>query len=111
MAARNLRASPDWVGGMVRKLPAAGVRVPHVGWNTVRFEHAWSGIPLGYTADYYFDHSYAYHVPGSGKSIGMCRHGEEFSAIIQRDNVIAVQFHPEKSQTAGLRLIEAFLSQ
>ncbi len=101
-----------WIGGQVRMFRGApGVRVPHVGWNTVRFAEAWCDFPAGFAADFYFDHSFAYGEPTHGRAIGICRHGEEFSAIIQRENVIAVQFHPEKSQTAGLRLIENFLRQ
>lgn len=107
--------SPDarglgWIGGQVRRFAGGpGVRVPHVGWNTVRFSQAWGDIPAGFTADFYFDHSFAYGAPRLGTALGLCRHGEEFSAIILRDNIIAVQCHPEKSQTAGLRLIENFL--
>jgi imidazole glycerol-phosphate synthase subunit HisH len=99
-----------WIGGQVRRFTGApGVRVPHVGWNSVRFTQAWGDFPEGFTADFYFDHSFAYGPPRLGTALGVCRHGEEFSAIIRRDNIIAVQCHPEKSQTAGLRLIENFL--
>lgn len=101
-----------WIGGQVQRLAgAAGVRVPHVGWNTVRFLQAWGDFPAGFTADFYFDHSFAYGAPRQGVAVGVCLHGREFSAIIQRANITAVQFHPEKSQTAGLRLIEGFLRQ
>ena len=109
--------SPDvpglgWIGGQVKRFAGApGIRVPHVGWNTVRFEHAWGDFPPGFTADFYFDHSFAYGAPRLGRAVGACQHGQEFSAIIQRDNITAVQFHPEKSQSAGLRMIEGFLRQ
>lgn len=101
-----------WIGGQVRRFTSGpGIRVPHVGWNAVRFAHAWGGFPEGFTADFYFDHSYAYGEPRLGRAIGICNHGHEFSAIIERDNIIAMQFHPEKSQTAGLKVIEGFLRQ
>ena len=105
-------AGLGWIGGQVKRFAGgAGIRVPHVGWNTVRIAHAWGDFPSGFTADFYFDHSFAYGAPRFGRAVGLCQHGQEFSAIIQRDNITAVQFHPEKSQTAGLRLIEGFLRQ
>jgi len=105
-------AGLGWVGGQVKRFAGGpGVRVPHVGWNTVRFAHGWGDFPAGSSADFYFDHSFAYGVPRLGRAVGLCQHGQEFSAVIQRDNITAVQFHPEKSQTAGLRMIEGFLRQ
>lgn len=105
-------AGLGWIGGQVTRLASApGVRVPHVGWNSVRFAHTWGDFPAGFTADFYFDHSFAYGAPRLGRAVGMCQHGQEFSAIIQRDNITAVQFHPEKSQAPGLRMIEGFLRQ
>jgi glutamine amidotransferase len=107
-AARGL----DWMGGHVKRiLPTSGLRVPHVGWNAVRFESAFGGFAIGDEADFYFDHSFAYHEPTTGRTVGRCRHGVTFSAIIERDNIIAVQFHPEKSQSTGLRFIDGFLRQ
>ncbi len=101
-----------WIGGQVRRIASRqGVRVPHVGWNTVRFPGGWSDLQPGFAADFYFDHSFAYGTPRVGEAIGVCVHGASFSAVLRRDNIMAVQFHPEKSQTAGLRLIEGFLRQ
>ncbi len=103
-------AGLGWIGGMIERIPAgAGVRVPHVGWNMVEFEVGCSGFPAGSSADFYFDHSYAYQNPRDGVSVGACRHGARFSAVIRRDNVVAAQFHPEKSQSAGMRFLTGFL--
>jgi glutamine amidotransferase len=85
--------------------------VPHVGWNSVQFEAGFGEFAAGDRADFYFDHSFAYHEPTKGNTVGECRHGVKFSAIIARDNIIAVQFHPEKSQSTGLRFIDGFLRQ
>ena len=89
--------------GRVRRLPP-GVRVPHMGWNTV----AWAGRGHGYTAGipdnayFYFVHSFA---PDLGPdTVGATEHGRTFSAVVARDNVFATQFHPEKSGDVGLRL-------
>lgn len=101
-----------WLGGAVRLIPTGPrVRVPHVGWNTVDFEAAYGAFPAGSSADFYFDHSYAYQRPRSGTVLGGCLHGARFSAVIGRDNITAAQFHPEKSQSAGLRFLQAFLRQ
>jgi glutamine amidotransferase len=101
-----------WVGGPIRRLRGGpGIRVPHVGWNSVRFENAYGSFAAGDAADFYFDHSFAYHDPRSGRTVGFCQHGERFSAIIEAENITAVQFHPEKSQASGLKLLRGFLSR
>lgn len=101
-----------WIGGKIERLTASpGIRVPHVGWNAVQFEHAYGTFAVGAQADFYFDHSFAYRAPRIGSTVGCAAHGEHFSAIVQRDNITAVQFHPEKSQAAGLRFLSAFLTQ
>jgi len=100
-----------WIGGRVSLLPAAPpeVRVPHVGWNDVRFEQAFGSFAAGQSADFYFDHSYAFHAPVHGEVVGTCEHGDRFCALVRRGNLVAAQFHPEKSQDAGLRLLKGFL--
>ena len=101
-----------WIGGEVRRIPSStGIRVPHVGWNAVRFEQGYGDFAPGEAADFYFDHSYAYHSPRYGRTVGVCSHGIEFSAVLERENLTAVQFHPEKSQAAGLRLLSGFLAR
>lgn len=101
-----------WIGGRVVRIPASkGVRVPHVGWNSVRFDVAYGEFSADSRADFYFDHSFAYHDPELGTTIGTCTHGEDFSAAVRRDNITAVQFHPEKSQASGLRFLRSYLQQ
>lgn len=99
------------VGGIVRLMPAArpAVRVPHVGWNEVRFTQRFGAFEAGDAADFYFDHSYAYHDPVHGEVLGTCEHGERFCALVRHGNLVAAQFHPEKSQDAGLRFLAGFL--
>lgn len=102
----------SWIGGSVRRLPSAlGIRVPHVGWNAVEFERPYGEFVVGSTADFYFDHSYAFHQPSQGDTVGECSHGVSFCAVVRRDNIVAAQFHPEKSQSAGARFLAAFLLQ
>jgi len=82
--------------GTVRRLPPT-VRVPHIGWNTVNGDH------------YYFDHSYAVHPADQAIVTGWCDHGERFAARVETGPVLAVQFHPEKSGAAGIRLLESWI--
>ncbi len=101
-----------WIGGVVRPMIAAPpmVRVPHVGWNDVRFEEEFGDFAAGSSADFYFDHSFAYHDPRQGRVLGTCDHGGRFPAALRDGNLVAAQFHPEKSQAAGLRFLAAFLA-
>lgn len=104
-------AGLGWIGGTVRQLQSSppAVRVPHVGWNEVTFEEPFGSFAAGDSADFYFDHSYAFHDPVHGTTLGSCEHGIRFSAIVRRGNLIAAQFHPEKSQEDGLRFLRSFL--
>jgi glutamine amidotransferase len=92
---------------------AAGrrLKVPHMGWNRVKQtgRHAlWSGIDDG--SRFYFVHSY-FPQPGEPELLqGTCEYGLPFTCAVARDNIFAVQFHPEKSQTAGLRLLANFVN-
>jgi glutamine amidotransferase len=100
-----------WMGGTVSAMTAAppAVRVPHVGWNDVRFEEEFGDFAAGDSADFYFDHSFAYRDPRDGRVVGSCDHGGRFAAILRNGNLVAAQFHPEKSQTSGLRFLTGFL--
>jgi imidazole glycerol-phosphate synthase subunit HisH len=87
-----------------------GLKVPHMGWNEVRQARPhplFSGVPDG--ARFYFVHSY-YPQPADGAMIAAtCAYGVTFTCAVARDNIFAVQFHPEKSQTSGLRLLSNFV--
>ena len=98
------------IAGTVRRLdPAPGVRIPHMGWNRLAPRRASSlteGVEDGARA--YFVHSYA--APVSADCVSSCCHGDEFAAIVQRDNVFGAQFHPERSAATGARLLRNFLA-
>ena len=87
-----------------------GLKIPHMGWNEVMHEtpHAlWAGIPA--RSRFYFVHSY-YPAPADASLVaGTCVYGAPFTCAIARDNIFAVQFHPEKSQAAGLQLLSNFV--
>lgn len=103
-----------WIGGSVRKLEKSveqpEIHVPHVGWNEVVFKQPFGLFKPGESVDFYFDHSFAYHSPRLGEEIATTYHGQPFSSLIKRGNLVAVQFHPEKSQAAGMRLLKSFLA-
>jgi len=96
------------IPGVVRRFPK-GLKVPHMGWNQVTHTGdlaIFDGIPSG--AYFYFVHSY-YPEPLDGTlRVATCQYGITFPAAIGRGNLFATQFHPEKSQRWGLRLLENF---
>jgi glutamine amidotransferase len=88
----------------------ARLKVPHMGWNEVvqRQPHAlWSGISDA--ERFYFVHSYFADEAEPALRAGETRYGAAFTSAIARDNIFAVQFHPEKSQTSGLKLLRNFI--
>jgi len=99
------------LSGEVRRFPAgdAACKVPHMGWNQVapvRPHPLFAGIPAG--SYFYFVHSYYVAMGAEGAAATTC-HGLTFVSAVARRNLFATQFHPEKSQQAGLRLLENFL--
>jgi glutamine amidotransferase len=106
-------AGLGWVGGSVRALERSadcGIRVPHVGWNDVVFKHAFGLFRAGEVVDFYFDHAFAFSNVELRRQLATCNHGRTFSAMIRNSNIVAAQFHPEKSQTAGMRLLKSFIA-
>jgi glutamine amidotransferase len=94
--------------GDVDGLEADGLKVPHIGWSPVRWERD-SSLVEGIDSEtpFYFVHSFAPR-PASGDLLGSAAYGARFACAAQRDNVFGVQFHPEKSSAAGLRLLSNF---
>ena len=100
--------------GRVERFPERGadgetLRIPHIGWNTVRFEGDHPMLAKLPAEDaFYFVHSFRVIPTEPGITVGSVHYGERFTAVAAKDNVFAVQFHPEKSQSAGRRLLDAF---
>jgi glutamine amidotransferase len=96
--------------GTVRRFPAAdGLKVPQIGWNAVtfKFDHPLlDGIPGG--SYFYFVHSYYADPAEPGVTLGEAEYGVDFAAIVARDNIVATQFHPEKSADMGLKIYANF---
>lgn len=85
-------------------------KVPHVGWNTIDVVRPSTMFDdVGGGAAFYFTHSFA--APVADTCIGRTRHGETFASVVERANVAGVQFHPEKSGAAGLRMLRNWMSR
>ncbi len=100
-----------WVSGSVKKLDAPGLSLPHVGWNNIRVIKK-SPLLEGINdeVDFYYVHNYYLDPKNSEEAIASTNYGMEFCAVINKDNIYGIQFHPEKSQRAGARLLKNFLS-
>lgn len=97
-----------WIDAQIVRFPDSGLKIPHVGWNNVTFAHPsplFEEIPDN--SDFYFVHSYYFDADDT-YATGICEYGIEFIASVQKDNIFATQFHPEKSQKHGLAIINNF---
>ena len=99
------------LGGAVVPLEANGYKVPHIGWSPVRWEHS-SPLTDGLADEtpFYFVHSFAPRPASEGEVLGTAAYGERFACAVERPPLYGVQFHPEKSSSAGLRLLGNFTS-
>ncbi len=101
-----------WVAGSVNPLSSevsgCNYRIPHIGWNKVRCKKNSSFTAEMEDAYFYFVHSFALNPEDPTIVSGTCLYGEEIVAALEKDNILAVQFHPEKSGEAGLRLLRAW---
>jgi glutamine amidotransferase len=98
------------LAGNVPRFRVSGLKIPHMGWNEVlqQRRHAlWAGIAD--RSRFYFVHSYFPAPRDAGVTAATCVYGMPFTCAVARDNIFAVQFHPEKSQSAGLQLLSNFV--
>jgi imidazole glycerol-phosphate synthase subunit HisH len=96
--------------GVVGPLEANGYKVPHIGWSPVHWQHS-SRLTegLGEETPFYFVHSFAPRPASEGDVLGTVAYGERFTCAVERPPLYGVQFHPEKSSSAGLRLLSNFV--
>ncbi|HEX4096921.1 MAG TPA: imidazole glycerol phosphate synthase subunit HisH [Caulobacteraceae bacterium] len=116
MAARGLEFGETpglgWISGEVRRIEPGDqhLKVPHMGWNaleSVTDHPVFAGLE---GRDVYFTHSFALYPERGQDAAAWTTHGERFAAAVARDNMAGVQFHPEKSQGVGLKLLGDFLA-
>jgi glutamine amidotransferase len=101
-----------WVGGEVVAIEPRDpdLKIPHMGWNEIEPQAAHRLLAgLGTGAHAYFVHSYHFRLADPADLVASTDYGGPLAAVVARDNIVGTQFHPEKSQEAGLRLIGNFL--
>ncbi|HEY6652870.1 MAG TPA: imidazole glycerol phosphate synthase subunit HisH [Solirubrobacterales bacterium] len=96
--------------GVVAPIEANGYKVPHIGWSPVHWEHD-SELTrgLGEETPFYFVHSFAPRPAANGDVLGTAAYGQRFACAVEREPLYGVQFHPEKSSSAGLSLLANFI--
>ena len=104
-------AGLGWIPGRVRMFEMDGLKVPHVGWNDITVQ----GDPplfkgLGSNKEFYFVHSYHFETDEAQVIAATTDYGYDFVAAVHRDNIFGTQFHPEKSQDNGLRVLRNFIA-
>ncbi|PIE13018.1 MAG: imidazole glycerol phosphate synthase subunit HisH [Rhodobacterales bacterium] len=116
MASRGLEYTEtpgfDWIAGDVTRITPSDetLKVPHMGWNDLVLDHphpVFDGVETGQHA--YFVHSYHFKVADPAHRLAHVDYAGDITAMVGRDNMLGMQFHPEKSQSTGLRLIANFL--
>lgn len=105
-----------WIDGAVKKFDHANFRqtthLPHMGWNTIEPTHdstLFDGVDL--RTGYYFLHSYYFSCANDADILATTEYGGRFTSVVQKENIYGVQFHPEKSHQAGIRLLKNFATQ
>ncbi|MDE3017334.1 MAG: imidazole glycerol phosphate synthase subunit HisH [Pseudomonadota bacterium] len=100
-----------WLKGEVAPIVAKGLKIPHMGWNDLTIAHPHPLLEGIMTGDHaYFVHSYYAACRNSGDMLATVSYGQIMAAVVGRGNIMGTQFHPEKSQETGLRLLKNFLS-
>ncbi|MGR3313412.1 imidazole glycerol phosphate synthase subunit HisH [Roseovarius indicus] len=116
MATRGLEYTEtpgfDWIPGTVAAISPSdpSLKIPHMGWNDLVIDHPhpiFEGIETGHHA--YFVHSYQFEVADPAHRLAHCDYAGDVTAVVGRENIVGTQFHPEKSQSTGLRMIANFL--
>ena len=111
MTSTHPTAGLGLIPGEVTRLDAGGLRIPHIGWNEVRFQRRSAiiqGLP-GPGCAFYHVHSFAARPRDAADVVGTTEYGERFATIVARGSVYGVQFHPEKSSADGLKLLRNFV--
>jgi glutamine amidotransferase len=106
-------AGLGWISGEVLRLTPGpdALKIPHMGWNEVTLtrEHPVFARMRSDQLVFYFVHSYHFVAADPETVLGLCEYGRRFTAIVAKDNIVATQFHPEKSQDSGIELLQNFV--
>lgn len=100
-----------WIGGTVRQLQPGAFPLPHIGWNNIDIRQPSPLLEgLDHAPDFYYVHSFAFDAADPADVLATTDYGQQFTGVVGRGNIYGVQFHPEKSQRAGMRLVKNFLA-
>ena len=97
-----------WIDGTIEKLPNENLKMPHMGWNSIRVLNKNLKINPKET-DYYFVHSYYFNCKNKENILAETNYGIDFPSIVNKENIYGLQFHPEKSSDQGLGIIKSFI--
>ncbi|MDA9620702.1 imidazole glycerol phosphate synthase subunit HisH [Pelagibacteraceae bacterium] len=97
-----------WIDGTIEKLPTENLKMPHMGWNSIRVLNKNLKINPKET-DYYFVHSYYFNCKNKENILAETNYGVNFPSIVNKENIYGLQFHPEKSSDQGLDIIKSFI--
>ena len=98
-----------WIEGTIKKLPSTEIKLPHMGWNSIKIVNKNSEIKPAEN-DYYFVHSYYFDCLNKQDVVAETNYGINFASIVNKENVYGCQFHPEKSSNQGLNIIKDFIN-
>jgi glutamine amidotransferase len=102
----------DWISGEVKKMPVGeGLKIPHMGWNSIEVCGGDESLSKFSAKDFYFVHSFYFSCKNKGDILASSKYGDDFPAIIGRDNILGCQFHPEKSSDNGVGFLREFLKR
>ena len=102
----------SWIDGEVNsiKITQKNIKIPHMGWNSILFEADHPVLKnIKKDEDFYFVHSYKFNVKNNDFVLAKTNYGSDITAIVLKDNILGTQFHPEKSQVAGIQFIKNFI--
>ena len=100
-----------WINGHIKLLPTNNLKMPHMGWSTVKPINLNEENIINNSEDFYFVHSYYFKCKNNENILAETQYGINFSSIVGKENIYGVQFHPEKSSSQGLNLIKKFIEK
>ena len=98
-----------WISGTIKKLPSNQLKMPHMGWNSIKVSNKKTNKLMPIETDYYFIHSYYFDCKKEEDVLAKTNYGIDFPSIVNKENIYGFQFHPEKSSDQGLNIINNFL--
>lgn len=99
-----------WIGGRAVRFDSDSLKVPHMGWNTTQITRSNKLVTQDGETKFYYVHSYHVKLTNANDEILNCGYGERVTVGVERQNIVGVQFHPEKSHRHGMQLLRNFLS-